>query len=205
MPKSFSPEERTLIRDALLQTGKELFNTFGLQKTTVQDITDRVQIAKGSFYTFFDSKEALYYEIYRREEKKLRGKVLMALYGQEFSPTAFRDFLLEAFHRIDEYPIIRRMYLEDEYQQVARKLSPAYLDEHTSEDISALTPLIREWQAAGRMIQKEPEVITSAIRAFFTLILHKKDLGAQYFEDTIEFMAECLAEKLIIEKGQSHD
>jgi len=205
MPKSFSPEEKSLLRETLLQTGKELFNTLGLQKTTVQDLTDRVHIAKGSFYAFFESKEALYYEIYRREEKKLRGKVLMALYGQEFSAAAFRDFLLEAFYRIEEYPIIRRMYLEDEYRQVARKLPASYLDEHTSEDISALTPLIKEWQAAGRMIHHDPEVITSAIRAFFTLILHKKDLGAEYFDRTVEFLAGCLAEKLIIEKGQNHD
>jgi len=205
VPKSFSSEEQSEIRESLLNTGEDLFSTFGLKKTTVEELTESVGIAKGSFYKFFDSKEALYYEVYRREEKKMKGRVLMTLYGQEFSAAAFADFLLEAIKQIEKYPIMRRMYLENEYKQVIRKIPQSYLDEHTSEDISELTPLIRQWQESGQMIQRDPEIITSAIRGFFILVIHKDDIGEEYYDETVEFMAQCLAEGLVTEKETTHD
>ncbi|MCF7804010.1 MAG: TetR/AcrR family transcriptional regulator [Candidatus Marinimicrobia bacterium] len=200
MPKSFSSEEKTEIKNALLQTGEDLFSTFGLKKTTVEDLTEAVGIAKGSFYSFFESKEVLYFEIFRREEKKLKGKVLMQLSGKEFSAPTFRDFLLEAFRLIGKNPIIRRMYLEDEYRYLARKLPQEYLDQHTSEDISELTPLIHQWQDAGQMIRRDPEIITSAIRALFLMILHRNEIGDDYFDDTVELLAESIANQLIPEE-----
>ena len=203
MGKSFTDKEKSIIESALLEQGKTLFGTIGLRKTTVEDLTTAANIAKGSFYTFFESKEALYFEIFRREEKKLKGRVLITLHSGELSANTFKEFLLDAFHMIGENPIIRRMYLEDEYAQLKRKLPQSYLDEHTSEDISELTPLIEQWQASGKMIHRDPGIITSAIRAFFLMILHKDDLGADHFHDTAELLAESLANQLIREDQAS--
>ncbi|MDR2878487.1 MAG: TetR/AcrR family transcriptional regulator [Fusobacteriales bacterium] len=43
----------------ILEKAVELFGEAGYLKTTVEDITNSLSISKGSFYTYFDSKESL--------------------------------------------------------------------------------------------------------------------------------------------------
>jgi len=205
MAKSFSDAEKKQIREALLDAGKQMFSRFGLKKTTVDELTDAVGIAKGSFYNFFESKETLYYEIFLREEKKLRGKSLMLLSSTALSPESFKRFLVQTMQSIESNPIIRWMYLTDEYQALTRKLPQEYLDAHTSGDIAALIPLIRKWQAAGQMQSADPEIITSVIRSLFMLVLHKKEIGEEYYDETIELLAESIAQRLFAGKDDTDD
>lgn len=50
-------------KEELLQTALELFAERGYENTPVQAITDAIGIAKGTFYHYFDSKEALLNEL----------------------------------------------------------------------------------------------------------------------------------------------
>ena len=43
----------------ILEKAIELFGEAGYLKTTVEEITNSLGISKGSFYTYFDSKESL--------------------------------------------------------------------------------------------------------------------------------------------------
>lgn len=45
--------------EALLNAGKALFAEKGFQNTTIKDITDYCDVGYGTFYLYFDSKEAL--------------------------------------------------------------------------------------------------------------------------------------------------
>jgi len=63
---SMAPEQQGRItkhpdvrREELLGAALELFTEFGYQKTSVQMITERVGVAKGLFYHYFDSKADL--------------------------------------------------------------------------------------------------------------------------------------------------
>jgi AcrR family transcriptional regulator len=69
--KGFSDEERDRIRETLMDDGRDLFERYGLQKTTIADLTDAAGIADSTFYRFFDSKEELYFEILQREGHEL--------------------------------------------------------------------------------------------------------------------------------------
>jgi len=50
-------------REKILTTGMELFTRQGYHATGLKEILDACQIPKGSFYNFFDSKEAFAIEI----------------------------------------------------------------------------------------------------------------------------------------------
>ena len=71
MSRSFSDQEKNMIRTVLLEKGRELFARHGLKKTAVGELTAAAGIAQGSFYVFFNSKEELYFEILEMEEAKL--------------------------------------------------------------------------------------------------------------------------------------
>lgn len=77
--RGFSDEERADIRENIVETGRDLVSTLGPAKTTVKDITDRVGIAKSTFYVFFETKAKLYYEIFLRERGEFLSRVRQKL------------------------------------------------------------------------------------------------------------------------------
>ena len=62
MPAIFSEQQKEKLREQLLITGFELLKQFGYRKMTIDDITKKCAIAKGTFYRFFKSKEDFVYE-----------------------------------------------------------------------------------------------------------------------------------------------
>src|SRR5258708_12814410 len=59
MPRPANPETRS----RLLEKGGDLVSTRGFNATGVQEITAAAGVPKGSFYNYFDSKEAFAVEI----------------------------------------------------------------------------------------------------------------------------------------------
>ena len=52
-------KERTERRNEILTVARQLVITKGYEQMTIQDILDSLQISKGAFYHYFDSKQAL--------------------------------------------------------------------------------------------------------------------------------------------------
>ena len=46
-------------RQGLMEAALRLFSERGYDATTVKDITDSVDVAKGTFFNYFDTKEAI--------------------------------------------------------------------------------------------------------------------------------------------------
>ncbi len=63
MPKIFSQEDRTEISNRLKANALQLLREKPYRKITVEEITGRTGIAKGTFYNFFTSKEDFFYII----------------------------------------------------------------------------------------------------------------------------------------------
>lgn len=70
MPR-FSESEKKQIKENLFVEGKRLFETFGLKKVTIDEIVSAVNIAKATFYTFYESKEYLYFDIVQDIQLKI--------------------------------------------------------------------------------------------------------------------------------------
>lgn len=60
---AFSIYENEQIRTALLKEARRCASVFGMRKTSVEQLTEAVGIAKGSFYKFFASKEMLFFAV----------------------------------------------------------------------------------------------------------------------------------------------
>src|SRR6476469_6905057 len=59
MPRPANPETRS----RLLEKGGDLVSTLGFNATGVQEITSAAGVPKGSFYNYFESKEAFAVEV----------------------------------------------------------------------------------------------------------------------------------------------
>src|SRR5215475_1487941 len=59
MARSVNEKEYALKRNQILDATQRLIYTRGYEQMTIQDILDELQISKGAFYHYFDSKLAL--------------------------------------------------------------------------------------------------------------------------------------------------
>lgn len=65
MPKGFTYEEKEIITEKLMKECKLNWQKFGYKKTSIDTLCQDIGISKGSFYSFFDSKEALFYQVFK--------------------------------------------------------------------------------------------------------------------------------------------
>ena len=56
MARILKEEEHTAKRNEILDAALQLVYSKGYEKMTIQDILDQLQISKGAFYHYFDSK-----------------------------------------------------------------------------------------------------------------------------------------------------
>ena len=83
---AFTDYEAEQIREALLQETRRCAVTLGMRKTSVEQLTQAVGIAKGSFYKFYESKEMLFFavlegvhsELYAAAEQVLRDNAALS-------------------------------------------------------------------------------------------------------------------------------
>lgn len=75
MPKIVTEHEKDMVREAMFTQGIELIRKKGVKRITVDDITIATQIGKGSFYSYYNSKEELLYSIIKKSESRMFERV----------------------------------------------------------------------------------------------------------------------------------
>ena len=75
MARAFTDRERSELRQAMLELASGLLREKRLKQIAVEDITRVLGIAKGSFYSFFPSKEALFWAAIKGEERALVERI----------------------------------------------------------------------------------------------------------------------------------
>ncbi len=198
MPKGFKEQEKQLIQQALFDRGRQLFCKYGLQKTSIQEITKKAGIASGTFYKFYSSKEELYFDILSEEEKHLKDRLFKVDLSKETQPRqAIKELLLSLLETVETNPLIQQLYLGNNMDALTRKLSKEKLDEHFTEDKDSLVHLIELWKQQGVVITHPPEVITGILRSLFLLTLHKKEIGEDIFPQTMKLHVDLIVDGII--------
>ena len=60
----------------LLAEARQVFAEKGYKKTNISDITKRAGMAVGSFYKYYESKEAIFLEVYVAENNRIREETM---------------------------------------------------------------------------------------------------------------------------------
>ncbi|MDA8233474.1 MAG: TetR/AcrR family transcriptional regulator [Clostridia bacterium] len=198
MVKGFTNKEKEIIRDKLIEKGKELFGIYGLKKTSIVDLTKAVGIAQGTFYLFFSSKEELYFEIFEIEETRIKDKIISEFFGcGEITVDILKKALRQGVRMFETSPIIRQIYMEDDYNIIFRKVPQERKEQHFQKDSDYILQLIKHWQEKGFIIEREPETIAALMRSLFAIPLHREVVGEEVYEDTMDLLTELIAQGLI--------
>jgi AcrR family transcriptional regulator len=202
MPKGFSEREKEILRERLVEKGKQLFEIHGLRKTSVEDLTRAAGISKGAFYLFFESKEALFFEIVEQFEARFRAGLFAQLSRPGYSPRdTFKQLLTHAFTAWRANPLFRQLNRE-EYDYLLRKLPEGQIEAHLQQDDVFVAELMTRLRAAGVPIRGDPQTIAGLMKALFFVTLHEEEIGAAAFPATLELLIDLVTSGLVPETEQ---
>jgi AcrR family transcriptional regulator len=193
MPKAFTEHERKLIGKRLLKQGYQMFSTYGLKKTNIEEITKAAGISKGAFYNFYESKEALFMDVIELAETQVRQEILAVIDLPGPSPRA-RMFavLKKAFTLFKAIPILQFL-TGDEYDLLFRRIPAEKLQEHLAKDRAFIDGLITRCQNAGIPIRAQTEQIISLLYPLALTIIYEDEFSRIDYSGNIDLLLELVA------------
>lgn len=182
--RGFSDDDRDRIREELIETGRELLLTYGPKKTTVEDITDPVGIAKPTFYQFFDAKSDLYIVILERELQEYMETARSELEGV----TDLQEALKRLFWSYAEFgegnEFIQQTVIRGNYQDMIGSTSSEQFDSLVRTEMAEFIPLIEDIQSRsdGPVSEMDPLTVLGIMGSSIGLLVLHKDEYEQYEE-----------------------
>ncbi len=176
MPRRFNDDEEARIRVALHTAGRAIIGSRGVRKTTVEELARAAGIAKGSFYRFYPSKEALALTLLAEWERGFHEAIEARFHASKPKGAGnTAEVLLEIF--LSDFPAqvaasgMQGLFQPDEIVYLQQRADSAHLQVMDEQDIrlfDRLTPLLR---GAGLSPTADPAVIIAALRLLFDATL----------------------------------
>jgi len=196
MAKAFTESNKEDIRTALLNKGREYFIKYGYKKTSVDEIVKAVGIAKGSFYKFFDSKEALFMAIHEESETNLQIAMMQKLEKIIDPSEKLRMFFQNAFHLLETDPLLRAVLTRDDFESLSGFMTSDKYREHYRNDIAFLEELIKKWQEEGVIRKLDATVASNMIAAAYYIIIQKESFNENMYKSVIDMLVDSLVHYL---------
>lgn len=181
MATAFTQDEKQRIGDALLDAGEQRFTTHGLKKTALDDLVAAVGIAKGSFYTFFDSKESLYLEVMLRRAPAIATRIASTLVTP-VSEDRLATVLRTVTETLSDDPMYRRLIARpDELDAVNDRLGSEQIACVTPHLVTPLLDYLAAGQAEGTVVDDiEPAILLQVIRTIGLVVMHRDRFEPDY-------------------------
>lgn len=198
--RSFTDEEREIIRRKIIDRGKDCFARYGVKKTSIEDLTKDLGIAKSSFYSFFNSKEDLFLHIFKEEREALKDSLLensFLKYRTE-PDKAVRAYLHYLLNIVNNHPIWRKVFVEKEYVELTISLSSEEKIRNIHrENVAIILPFFEEWADAGLLIDKNARLLAETTFAVFSLTRFRNEIGDDDFPEIMDILIDLLAENIV--------
>ena len=134
MPRSFSKIEKENIRQELIDACKKSWSIYGYRKTSVSELCAEVGISTGSFYSFYDTKEALFCDMMDDFQNNTR-----MMYDEMLSSPPKKEEIAE---------VLKKLYLEYAQNNIITK-------RYSSDYKSLINKLPKEWKEKHHSTSKE--------------------------------------------------
>ena len=189
----FTEKEITDIRGKLKEAAQRCASSMGMRKTTVDDLCDHAHISKGAFYKFYDSKEALFFEILEDWHTKIYGNALEILTCSQGASDKerVREALLYACQSLDKYSMLG--FYENDVPLLLRKMPQDLLDAHYHSDEKHIADLI---VASGIKLKVTPDVAAAAVRTLILSFSDRAHVGPLYHQ-VMELFVESVCERIV--------
>ncbi|WP_343210323.1 TetR/AcrR family transcriptional regulator [Anaerolentibacter hominis] len=174
MPKVFSDEERAYIDKRLREEAAYCLMTFGVKGTTVDELVKRVNIPKGTFYLFYDSKESLLFQALLTLHEQMEQTLFKRIgdLPDKRDVEAVTDVVLELYVMADRSGLLRMM-TTGELEIIYRKLPVDSFQGHLEHDSDTIRTIFNMLNISTDNIDH----YAAAFRSQFITMIYKREMG----------------------------
>ncbi len=187
-------------KEDIFRAGRKVFLKKGFKKTGIAEIAQAAQIAVGTFYNFYSSKEELFVELYLHENEGLKKKLLADM-DYSLEPVQFAVTLLN--RNIKEMNA-NRILSEWYNKELFKKLEKHFLKHNGIKNLEEYMnqgklELIELWKSQNKI---RSDISTGMINALFNAIpyldIHKQEIGLEYFPDILFLVTEFIMQGISV-------
>lgn len=160
-------------------------------KTNIDELCSKSGIAKGSFYTFFDSKEKLFFEVLNGIQNRLISSVDEILSNMP-PKEGFAKALKMLYRLYDKNPFLYSPTNTD-YITLLNKIPKEMLSQLEYSNVQSFYSLI---ERHNLKLKIEKEKAFGVCNALLSSLLLKEDIGYDYIE-VFDFMVDNLVEHIL--------
>jgi AcrR family transcriptional regulator len=196
MPRAFTDQEREKIRGRLVAAGKKLINRLGVRLLSVDELAREAGISKGSFYSFFPSREDFILAVFESWETEYRGALLKELIeGPGSMVLRFERFFLGAFDILEREPGLAKLGFK-EIEAIIERLPPERIAAHKANDEAVLERAFGSLAALGPLSPGTLGAMQGLGPALFSIAIHREDFPSGSYAPTVALIAKALARQL---------
>lgn len=151
-------------RARLLVAAEAVFAELGYHDASIVKITERAGCGLGTFYLYFDSKQALFEALVVDLNRRVRHSMAEAMSGAQNRLEAERAGFEGFFRFTAEHPALYRIVREAEF------VSPEMLRLHYTRIVEGYRAGLAKAQAAGEISDIDPEVAAWALMGMGELL-----------------------------------
>ena len=174
---AFTDYETEQLRKALLKETRRCAVTLGMKKTSVDQLTKAVGIAKGSFYKFYESKEMLFFAVLENIHSELYGVADRVLGEADSLPPSERaaKAVLAVCQRLSDTGDM--IFIENDAKLLLERLPEDVKSIHYHDGETHIRQLLEKHDLAPK---HGAPLAAATVRGLILTVSHKEQIGGLY-------------------------
>jgi AcrR family transcriptional regulator len=180
-------------RRRILAAAEQVFADLGFHAASIVKITEAAGVAQGTFYIYFESKQAIFEEVLLDLNHRVRQAMAEGSRGAATREEAEREGFRGFFRFTAEHPALYRVIRQAEF------VAPALLARHYATIATGYVDGLRRAMADGEIARADPEVVAWALMAVGEMIGMRwvlwpraDQIPPAVFEETMAFVTRAL-------------
>ena len=174
---AFTDYETEQLRKALLKETRRCAVTLGMKKTSVDQLTKAVGIAKGSFYKFYESKEMLFFAVLEGVHSELYNVADRALSENGGVPPSERaaKAVLAVCKRLSDTGDM--VFIENDAKLLLQRLPEPVKREHYHDGEAHIRELLEKHDLVPK---RGVSLAAATVRGLILTVSHREQIGELY-------------------------
>lgn len=197
MPRHFTAEDRSTIRTQLLESGLKRFTQYGLRGMRIEDLCKDIGISKGSFYAFFDHKEALFLAIADQRDALHKAEIrafFETCDGHAADQVGILfDMMLE---KALGDPLLALVSAPEDMAVLMRKMPAERMDHEEKKDVAFLIGFCQRLKSKGGAGPADPQDVAGLMGLLVCLVLQRSLMSDVQFTSASRLLREMFILKL---------
>ena len=196
MATAFTDEEKKIIRKKLERAAKECLQRYGVRKTTVDQMVAMADISKGSFYSFYSSKEMLFFRVLEEYQIDIMNRLEEQLEQEnQINANQFVQLLYD-FYQDFRYSFLFTIFKNHEMELLIRKLPKEVITTHHLLDNKMAEKIMSRINIRESV---SVEIVSALFRTIAMSILHIEEIGEKQFDAVLKLLIQGMVVQIIEE------